>query len=210
MVASVPALYPTSQIGLLLAADQEARRWSGRLTHHLMVINGVAAVVMLGLWWARIALPLDGVAVFLAPFVLGVACALLAMLVDLSRWDEVRPLGQSRWLIWLRRAVGRIDGFWLLFFGLLSFVVGAAGALIALATAPAASTSVPGQVAAMSAAPAAGPAPPALTQAAVGYWESELARALLAGDRGLFLASCASLTELHARSGICDLGGRRR
>lgn len=211
MVASLPVLYSTGQISRPPAADHEARRWSERLTQNLVVMNGAATAVVLVSLLVSVALPFDGIVAWcLALFVLGLSSALLAMLNDLSKLYESLPLAQSTWLRGLRGIFRRVDSFWLLFVALFSFVFGAACALIVLATVPVASTFPPGQAAAVSAgAPAAGPAPPALTRAAVRYWESELANALLGGDRGLFLASCASLAELHARSGICDLGAQR-
>lgn len=203
MVASVPVLYQPSQIRSLFEASSEARKWSERLTQNLVVMNGGAAVAVLGLLWAGIVLPFDRVVFwYLALFVLGLSCALLAMLNDLAKLHDHLPFEQSRWLIGLKRILKEVDSFWLLFFGLFSFVLGAACALIALSTSTAVGMS--------TTAPAAGPAPPALTQAAVGYWESELVDAMLAGDRGLFLASCVSLTELEVRPGICDLSDRRR
>lgn len=202
MVASVPALYRPGRVSFLYEAGSEARKWSGRLTQNLIVMNGAAAVAVLGFLWAGAALTFDRFAIwYLALFVLGLSCALLAMLNDLAKVYEDLPFEQSRWLVGLRRVLRGIDSFWLLFFGLFSFVFGAACALIALSTAPAASMS--------PTFPAAGPAP-SLSQAAVGYWESELASAMLAGDRGLFLASCTSLTELQVRPEICDLRVRRQ
>ena len=203
MVASVPVLYQPSQIRSLFEAGSEARKWSERLTQNLVVMNGGAAVAVLGLLWAGIVLPFDRVVFwYLALFVLGLSCSMLAMLNDLAKLHDHLPFEQSRWLTGLKGMLKEVDSFWLLFFGLFSFVLGAACALIALSTSTAVGMS--------TTAPAAGPAPPALTQAAVGYWESELVDAMLAGDRGLFLASCVSLTELEVRPGICDLSHPRR
>jgi hypothetical protein len=43
----------------------------------------------------------------------------------------------------------------------------------------------------------------------VGYWEEELASAMLAGDPLRFLQSCDRLDELQIRPEICDLNAAR-
>lgn len=199
MEASLPALYQPGPSGAAFAARAAASRWSARLCQNLVVMNGAAAALMLGLVWAGVGVPFDGFAVgYLALFVLGLSSALLAMLNDLARLDHGPPFEQAGWLRGARTILERVGSFRLLFGALFCFVFGAACALIALSTAPAAGSSIP--------VPAAGPTPAALTRAAVGYWEGRLAEAMLAGDRAGFAESCASLTALDLRPGICDLG----
>ena len=193
MVTTLPAIYSGSAVELPSEFVSEARERAERLARNIFALNSLAAATVV-IFLALGLLPFydKSFVAYLGLFVLGVTCAVLAMMRGLS--DATGASGHGGRL---RRSFGGAGAFWLPFFGLFCFVSGTACGLVALSTSPADGVAM--------VQPAAGAAQPALTGAAVGYWEEELAGAMLAGDQLRFLRSCDRLDDLQVRPEICDL-----
>ena len=181
----------------------EAGERAERLARNIFVLNGLAAAAVV-VFLALGLLPLDdkSFVAYLTLFASGLTCAALAMMRGLSDGAGASARGEITAFGRLCRSIGRAGAFWLLFFGLFCFVSGTACSLVALSLAP---TDGPAM-----AQPATGAAPPALTGAAAGYWEEELAGAMLAGNQPRFLQSCDRLDDLRMRPEICNLNAVRR
>jgi hypothetical protein len=201
MVTTLPAIYSRDTVEIPGEIFSESHERAERLARNIFALNALAAATVV-IFLALGLLPFydKSFVAYLTLFLSGLTCATLAMLRDLSA--GTRPSGQGTTaLSRLRRSFGNVGAFWLLFFGLFCFVSGAAAGLVALVTSPTDGLSM--------VQPAAGAAQPALTGAAVGYWEEELADAMLAGDQLRFLQSCDRLDDLQMRPGICDLNAAR-
>jgi hypothetical protein len=203
MVTTLPAICPRSTVELPSEMVGEARERAERLARNIFALNSLAAATVV-VFLALGLLPFDDktFVAYLTLFVSGVTCATLAMMKDLSGSTGVSARGKTTSLARLRRSWGNAGAFWLLFFGLFCFVSGTACGLVALSASPTDGVAM--------VQPAAGAAQPALTGAAVGYWEEELASAMLAGDQLRFLQSCDRLGDLQMRPEICDLNAARR
>jgi hypothetical protein len=202
MVTTLPVIYSRNAVELPGGIVSEARERAERLARNIFALNSLAAATVV-VFLALGLLPFydKSFVAYLTLFVTGLTCATLALMRGLSGGTDGSAQGRAKPLARLRRSFGNAGAFWLLFFGLFCFVSGTACALVALSTAPGDSVAM--------VQPAAGAAQPALTGAAVGYWEEELASALLAGDQPRFLRSCDRLDDLLMRPEICDLSARR-
>lgn len=138
---------------------------------------------------------------YFALFAIGLSCAVTVMIKSLAGGFGTVAYGAAERHARLNRLLAPFDSFWLLFFGLLCFISGAACGLVALSTSPGANAAAPADLRSVQ---------PALTQAAAGYWEDELASAMLAGDQRSFLDSCDRLTDLNIRPRICDFNAGRQ
>jgi hypothetical protein len=197
MVTTVPAIYSASIIELPSETMTQARERAERLARSIFALNSLAAATVVVFLVLGLLPSYDkSFVAYLTLFVSGLTCAALAMMTDLSA-STGGSGGRATSLGRLRRSCGQVSAFWLLFFGLLCFVSGAASGLVALSTSPTDGVSM--------AQPGAGAAQPALTGAAVGYWEEELTSAMLAGDQLRFLQSCDRLDDLQMRPEICNL-----
>jgi hypothetical protein len=202
MVTTVPAIYSPSLVDSASEIANEARERSERLARNIFALNSLAAATVV-VFLALGLLPSydKSFVAYLTLFVAGLTFATLAMMTDLSGSSGATGHRRPMSLGQLRRSFGHFGAFWLLFFGLLCFVSGAASGLVALSTSPTDGVS--------TAQPGAGAAQPALTGAAVGYWEEELASAMLGGDQLRFLQSCNRLEDLQMRPEICNLNAAR-
>jgi hypothetical protein len=202
MVTTLPAICSRSTVELPGEIFSEARERAERLARNVFALNGLAAATVV-IFLALGLLPFSdkSFVAYLTLFVSGLTFATLAMMRDLSGSTGAPGYRGRTSLGRLRRSFGNVGAFWLLFFGLFCFVSGAACGLVALSTSPTDGVAM--------VQPAAGATQPALTGAAVGYWEEELASAMLAGDPLRFLQSCDRLDELQMRPEICDLNAAR-
>jgi hypothetical protein len=202
MVTTVPAIYSTGHVEPPSGIVSAARERAERLARNIFALNSLAAAAVV-VFLASGLLPSNdkSFVAYLALFVSGLTCAALAMMTDLSGSTGASGYRRPTSLGRLRRSCGELGAFWLLFFGLLCFVSGAACGLVALSTSPTDGVS--------TAQAGADAAQPALTGAAVGYWEEELTSAMLAGDQLRFLQSCDRLDDLQTRPGICNLNAAR-
>ncbi|HSA81152.1 MAG TPA: hypothetical protein VLE23_10030 [Geminicoccaceae bacterium] len=202
MVTTLPAIYSGSAVEIPGEIFSETRERAERLARNIFALNALAAATVVA-FLALGLLPFydKSFVAYLTLFLSGLTCATLAMLRDLSAGPGTSDRGSITPLSRLRRSFGNVGAFWLLFFGLFCFVAGAASGVVALFTSPTDGLSL--------VQPAAGIAQPALRGAAVGYWEEELASAMLAGDQPRFLQSCDRLADLQMRPGICDLNAVR-
>ena len=202
MVTNVPAIYCPSVVesaSEIVSADERTER----LARNIFAFNSLAAATVV----AFLALDLlpshdKSFVAYLALFVSGLTCATLVMMMNSSGNSGASSYRRSTSLGRWRRSFGHVGIFWLLFFGLLCFVSGSACGLVALSTSSTDGVS--------KARPTAAAAQPALTGAAVGFWEEELTSAMLAGDQPRFLQSCHRLHDLQMRPKICNLNAARR
>ena len=202
MATTLPTLYSRSPVEIPGEIFSETCERAERLARNIFALNALAAAtVVIFLTLGLLPFYDKSFVAYLTLFLSGLTCATLAMLRDLSAGTGTSGHGRATALSRLRRSFGNVGAFWLLFFGLFCFVSGAAAGLVALFTSPTEGLS--------GVQPAAGAAQPALTGAAVGYWEEELASAMLAGDQLRFLQSCERLDDLQMRPGICDLNAAR-
>jgi hypothetical protein len=203
MVTTLPAVYSRSAVEVPSERVSEARERAERLARNIFALNSLAAATVV-IFLALGLLPFydKTFVAYLALFVSGLTCATWAMMRDLPGSNGASAHGRTTSLGGWRRSPGDAGAFWLLFFGLFCFVSGTACGLVALSTSPTDGVAM--------VQPAAGVAQPALTGAAVGYWEEELASAMLAGDQLRFLQSCDRLDDLQMRPEICDLNAARR